>query len=93
MNPEGPGGDHDPIGAAADIRHAFGKAHGAHPQKECLGAEPTAAPIEHQGMGWTNKCGKGNAEDTITSGLEGAWSADPTHFTMQYVNNLLTMIG
>lgn len=109
VNPEGPGGDHDPIGAAADIRHAFGnmamsdeetlaliagghtfgKAHGAHPQKECLGAEPTAAPIEQQGMGWKNKCGKGNAEDTITSGLEGAWSADPTHFTMQYVNNLL----
>ena len=109
VNPEGPGGDHDPIGAAADIRHAFGnmamsdeetlaliagghtfgKAHGAHPQKECLGSEPTAAGIERQGMGWQNKCGKGNAEDTITSGLEGAWSSDPTHFTMQYVNNLL----
>ncbi|MBT0669453.1 catalase/peroxidase HPI [Novosphingobium profundi] len=69
--------------------HTFGKAHGAHKPEECMGAEPTAAGIESQGLGWKNKCGKGNAEDTITSGLEGAWSAAPTQFTTQYVDNLM----
>ena len=68
--------------------HTFGKAHGAHNPKECVGAEPAAASIEQQGMGWKNKCGKGNAEDTVTSGLEGAWSADPVKFTTQYLDNL-----
>ena len=109
VNPEGPNGNHDPIGAAADIRrafgnmamndeetlaliaggHTFGKAHGAHAQKPCLGVEPTAGAIEQQGLGWANKCGKGHSEDTITSGLEGAWSAAPTQFTTQYIDNLL----
>ncbi|MBN3535345.1 catalase/peroxidase HPI [Sphingomonas pseudosanguinis] len=109
VNPEGPNGNHDPIGAAADIRrafgnmamndeetlaliaggHTFGKAHGAHAQKPCLGVEPTADAIEQQGLGWANKCGKGHSEDTITSGLEGAWSAAPTRFTTQYIDNLL----
>lgn len=68
--------------------HTFGKAHGAHPGSECLGAEPAAAGMEEQGFGWKNKCGKGNAEDTITSGLEGAWSATPVEFSMQYLDNL-----
>ena len=68
--------------------HTFGKAHGAHKPEECMGAEPSAAGIEKQGMGWENKCGKGNAEDTITSGLEGAWSANPIAFTNQYLDNL-----
>jgi len=68
--------------------HTFGKAHGAHSPEECLEAEPAAAPVEQQGLGWKNNCGKGNAEDTITSGLEGAWSAAPTQWTMQYLNNL-----
>ncbi|MEZ4703699.1 MAG: catalase/peroxidase HPI [Bdellovibrionota bacterium] len=67
--------------------HTFGKAHGAKPAK-CLGPEPAAEGVEAQGLGWTNKCGKGNAEDTMTSGLEGAWSAKPTQWTMQYLNNL-----
>ncbi|PZU53725.1 MAG: catalase-peroxidase, partial [Sphingobium sp.] len=109
VNPEGPGANHDPISAAADIRrafgnmamddeetlaliaggHTFGKAHGAKKPEECLGAEPAAAGIEDQGFGWKNKCGKGNAEDTLTSGLEGAWSATPTQFTTQYIDNLL----
>ncbi|MBT2242502.1 catalase/peroxidase HPI [Sphingobium sp. BHU LFT2] len=109
VNPEGPGANHDPKGAAADIRrafgnmamddeetlaliaggHTFGKAHGAKKPEECLGEEPTAAGIEQQGFGWKNKCGKGNAEDTLTSGLEGAWSATPTQFTTQYIDNLL----
>lgn len=68
--------------------HTFGKAHGAHPPEKCLGPEPAAAGIEEQGMGWKNSCGKGNAEDTITSGLEGAWSVNPTAWTTQYLDNL-----
>jgi len=68
--------------------HTFGKAHGAHKPGDCLGAEPAAAGIEQQGFGWANKCGKGNAEDTITSGLEGAWSANPIAWTTQYLDNL-----
>jgi catalase-peroxidase len=69
--------------------HTFGKAHGAHKPDECLEASPAAAGVEEQGLGWKNNCGKGNAEDTITSGLEGAWSASPTQWTMQYLDNLL----
>ncbi len=68
--------------------HTFGKAHGAHKPEECLGADPAAAPVEQQGLGWKNTCGKGNAEDTITSGLEGAWSVNPTAWTTQYLDNL-----
>jgi len=68
--------------------HTFGKAHGAHGPSECLEAEPAAAPVEEQGLGWKNNCGKGNAEDTITSGLEGAWSANPIAWTSQYLDNL-----
>ncbi len=68
--------------------HTFGKAHGAHKPEECVGADPSAAPVEQQGLGWKNTCGKGNAEDTITSGLEGAWTATPTQWTTQYLTNL-----
>ena len=68
--------------------HSFGKAHGARSPEGCLGAEPAAAPIEEQGMGWKNKCGTGNAGDTITSGLEGAWVMTPTKWSMGYLNNL-----
>ena len=68
--------------------HTFGKAHGAHKPEECVGPEPAAAAIEEQGLGWMNKCGKGNAEDTVTSGLEGAWTASPTQWTTQYLTNL-----
>jgi len=68
--------------------HTFGKAHGAHNPEKCLGADPAAAPVEEQGLGWKNRCGKGNAEDTVTSGLEGAWTPSPTAFTTQYLSNL-----
>jgi catalase-peroxidase len=68
--------------------HTFGKAHGAHDPSKCLGAEPAAAGVEQQGLGWSNKCGRGNAGDTVTSGLEGAWSANPTAWTTQYLDNL-----
>ena len=68
--------------------HTFGKAHGAHKPDACLGADPAAAPVEAQGLGWNNRCGKGNAEDTLTSGLEGAWNSSPTRWTTQYLSNL-----
>ncbi len=68
--------------------HTFGKAHGAHKPDTCVGPEPAAAGLDEQGFGWKNKCGKGNAEDTVTSGLEGAWTAAPTKWTMMYLTNL-----
>lgn len=68
--------------------HTFGKAHGAHKPEKCLEAEPAAAGLEQQGLGWKNKCGTGSGKDTITSGLEGAWSAAPTQWTMQFLGNL-----
>ena len=108
VNPEGPGGNHDPISAAADIResfgrmamndeeivaliaggHTLGKAHGAK-KADCVGAEPAAAAIEEQGLGWKNRCGTGKGSDAMTSGLEGAWTATPTAWSIQYLDFLL----
>ena len=68
--------------------HTFGKAHGAHAPEKCVGPEPAGAPVEQQGFGWHNKCGKGNAGDTVTSGLEGAWSMNPVKWTHDYLQNL-----
>lgn len=68
--------------------HTFGKAHGAHKPENCVGVDPATAGTEEQGFGWKNKCGKGHSEDTVTSGLEGAWSVSPTKWTMQYLDNL-----
>ncbi|WP_323054256.1 catalase/peroxidase HPI [Microbulbifer thermotolerans] len=68
--------------------HTFGKAHGAHKMDECVGDAPAGAALEEQGLGWRNKCGKGHSEDTITSGLEGAWTATPTRWSSQYLSNL-----
>ena len=67
--------------------HTFGKSHGAHPT-DCLGEDPAGSGIEAQGFGWHNKCGKGNAEDTTTSGIEGAWTSAPVTWTHQYLANL-----
>lgn len=69
--------------------HTFGKMHGAHKAGKCVGAEPGAAALEEQGLGWKNKCGKGHSEDTVTSGLEGAWTQAPTKWTSLYLQNLL----
>jgi catalase-peroxidase len=68
--------------------HTFGKAHGAHAPANCVATEPAAAGVEEQGFGWQNKCGKGNAGDTVTSGLEGAWTGTPTKWSSQYLDNL-----
>ncbi|MFN3619999.1 catalase/peroxidase HPI [Sphingorhabdus sp.] len=68
--------------------HTFGKAHGAKKPEECLAGDPGMSSVEQQGLGWTNKCGKGHSEDTITSGLEGAWTSNPIAFTTQYLDNL-----
>jgi catalase-peroxidase len=68
--------------------HSFGKAHGAHKPEECVAGDPGVAPIEQQGLGWVNKCGKGHSEDTVSSGLEGAWTSNPVAFTTQYLDNL-----
>ncbi len=68
--------------------HTFGKAHGAKSPADCVGPEPAAEGVEEQGIGWNNKCGAGNAGDTITSGLEGAWTSSPTEWTHQFLSNL-----
>ena len=68
--------------------HTLGKAHGAADPNQYVGPEPEAATIEEQGLGWKNSYGKGNAEDTITSGLEGAWTSTPVKWSHDYFNNL-----
>jgi catalase-peroxidase len=68
--------------------HTFGKNHGAVIPADCIGPEPAAAGIEQQGFGWNNSCGKGNAEDTTTSGLEGAWTVTPVQWSINYLQNL-----
>jgi len=69
--------------------HTFGKAHGAGDAKN-VGPEPEGASIEEQGLGWKNKLGKGNAGDTITSGLEGAWTQTPRAWSHAYFTNLFS---
>jgi catalase-peroxidase len=68
--------------------HAFGKAHGAADPGKYVGPNPEAAPAEELGLGWKNTFGKGNAEDTITSGIEGAWTATPTKWDNSYLKLL-----
>lgn len=108
VNPEGPNGNPDPVGAARDIRetfgrmamndyetvaliaggHTFGKTHGAADPVQYVGAEPEGASIEELGLGWKNTFGSGNAGDTITSGLEGAWTTTPTQWSNNFFENL-----
>ena len=110
VNPEGPEGKPDPLGAAHDIRvtfgrmamndeetvaliaggHTFGKTHGVGSDAEYLEAEPAGAPLEQMGIGWKSKFGTGIGADTITSGLEGAWTQTPTQWSNGYFENLFS---
>ncbi len=108
VNPEGPNGKPDPIGAARDIRetfgrmamndeetvaliaggHSFGKTHGAADPGKYVGSEPEGAGIEEQGLGWKNSFGNGNGGQTITSGIEVAWTTTPVKWSNNYFENL-----
>jgi catalase-peroxidase len=68
--------------------HTFGKAHGAANPEKHVGPAPEGATLKEQGLGWKNSFGKGNAGDTITSGLEGAWTSTPTQWSNGYFDNL-----
>ncbi|MFM8913416.1 MAG: peroxidase family protein, partial [Flammeovirgaceae bacterium] len=68
--------------------HTFGKTHGAADPKKYVGVEPAAGSIEEQSMGWKNTFGTGNGVNTITSGLEGAWTTTPTKWSNNYFENL-----
>jgi catalase-peroxidase len=107
VNPQGPGGNPDPLAAAQYIRetfrrmamndeetlalivggHTFGKAHGA-VSEEYVGPEPEGAPLEEQGFGWRNTFGSGKGDDTITSGIEGAWTNEPIKWDNGFLDNL-----
>jgi catalase-peroxidase len=68
--------------------HTFGKAHGAAEVPRYVGAEPEGAAIEEQGLGWKNSYGNGSGSQTITSGLEGAWTTNPVKWDNNYLENL-----
>ncbi len=107
VNPEGPGGEPDPVASARDIRetfarmamddeetvalvaggHTFGKAHG-NGDATRLGPEPAGAGLAEQGFGWRNPAGSGNGVDTVTSGIEGAWTTNPVAWDGDYFENL-----
>ncbi|MGB7394068.1 MAG: catalase/peroxidase HPI [Pricia sp.] len=107
VNPEGPGGNGDPMDSARNIResfkrmamndvetvaliaggHAFGKSHGMVPAEK-IGAAPEAAPIHAQGFGWHNPVGSGNGANTMTNGIEGSWTPNPTQWDNDYFTNL-----
>ncbi len=108
VNPEGPKGQPDPLGAAFDIRetfgrmamndyetvaliaggHTFGKTHGAADPVKYVGPEPAGATMEEMNLGWKNSFGSGKGADTITSGLEGAWTTTPTKWSNNFFENL-----
>ncbi|MDP2732315.1 MAG: catalase/peroxidase HPI [Hoeflea sp.] len=107
VNPEGPGGQPDPLASARDIRdtfarmamddyetvaliaggHTFGKTHGAG-DAGLVGADPEAAGIAEQGLGWTSKHGTGFGADAIGSGLEVTWTQTPTQWSNHFFDNL-----
>ncbi|MBD1572608.1 catalase/peroxidase HPI [Vibrio sp. S17_S38] len=107
VNPEGPGGNPDPLAAAADIRdtfarmamddeetvaliaggHTFGKTHGAG-DAALVGADPEAAGLEQQGLGWKSSFGTGKGGDAIGSGLEVTWTQTPTQWSHYFFENL-----
>ncbi len=69
--------------------HTFGKAHGAGDPNKYVGPEPEAAPIQAMGLGWLNSMNSGRGVDTITSGIEGAWTTNPTQWDNEYFKILL----
>ena len=107
VNPEGPGGNGDPMDSAREIResfarmamndeetvalvaggHAFGKSHGMVDPKR-IGDPPEMATMSLQGLGWHNPEGTGNAQYTMTNGIEGSWTPDPTRWDNDYLTNL-----
>jgi len=107
VNPQGPGGNGDPLDAAKYIRetfrrmamndeetlalivggHTVGKAHGA-AAEDYVGPEPEGASLEEQGLGWRNTYGTGKGDDTVTSGIEGAWTNEPTKWDNGFLDNL-----
>jgi len=109
VNPEGPNGNPDPMGSAANVRetfarmamndeetvalvaggHTFGKAHGAADPNEYVGPEPHGATMQEMSSGWKNSYKSGVLEDTITSGIEGAWTPNPTEWNDEYFDVLL----
>lgn len=109
VNPEGPNGNPDPMGSAANVRetfgrmamndeetvalvaggHTFGKAHGAADPNKYVGTEPHGAAIEEMSTGWKNSYKSGVLDDTITSGIEGAWTPNPTQWDADYFDVLL----
>jgi catalase-peroxidase len=68
--------------------HTFGKTHGAADPAQFVGLAPAGAPITQQNLGWHNSFGNGHGDDTITSGLEGAWTQTPTRWSNLYFDNL-----
>ena len=108
VNPEGPGGNPDPLASARELRmtfsrmamndeetlaltaggHTFGKCHGAGDAAK-VGSEPEGADIAQQGLGWQSGHKSGMGDDTITSGLEGAWTPTPIRWSMNYLHMLL----
>jgi catalase-peroxidase len=69
--------------------HTVGKAHGAAPDAQYVGPEPEGASLEEQGLGWKNRYGTGKGDDTITSGLEGPWTTNPTKWDNGFLDNLM----
>jgi len=68
--------------------HTVGKAHGAAPAPQNVGPEPEGASLEEQGLGWKNRFGSGKGDDTITSGLDGPWTNNPTKWDNGFLDNL-----
>ncbi len=107
VNPEGPGGNGDPLDSARNIResfarmamndeetvalvaggHAFGKSHGQVAASR-IGPAPEGAPMEAMGLGWHNPEGTGNGRFTMTNGIEGSWTPNPTQWDNDYLTNL-----
>jgi len=107
VNPEGPGGNGEPMDSAMAIResfkrmamndeetvaliaggHAFGKSHGM-VSADKIGPSPEAAPLQAMGMGWQNPEGTGFGKYTMTNGIEGSWTPDPTSWDNDYLINL-----